>query len=458
MILNSILNAKKILAFVSVVIFFVLSCNDTSQKDQFTTEKTVENSTVSEFTFNKQLDSLQVYYRQYQLIKLAKCIYNIEPKLKENSYEMGVLVYYKGLLFEEINDHENYQLQENKLKAISQNLKVSPQKFLLDYYVLENQIADSTAGDRAKLEPLLLKSLDTLQLVKKKYRDENFYFRIGNATYLLSEFYIDHQDLKTAEYYTNLTLNYMDSTKVEYNRVYPFYLKGLILANQKKPQEALQYYHKIVELAQKNHATRFLRNIYPAMNTSYNELGNFEFAANYMLKYKMTNDTILKAQKQAADFVTIKENELAQKADRRKIIMIVLSILVLFTILYFARKKMMNRKPKVEQNAPLALSVTDSISPENLHELVELSKTNENVFYLKFPDYKPLLVKDLSEFQPKLSDSELKFCMYLSMKYTVKEIAIYTNTSIKSVEGKKYRIKKKINTPEYEELAKRLNL
>lgn len=458
MVLTSIFNTKRIIAVLGAVIFFVVSCNDNiNKKESSASEKSASNSFFSP-EFSNPIDSLQIYYRQDQLVKLARLIYNLEPKLKKDSYEMGNLVYYKGLLMEEINDTKAYHEQEARLLNIAESTKYRDQKILLDYYVLENQLAAADKNGREGFEKLLYKSLDTLEKIQKKYRDESYYLKKGNTTCLLAEYYIDKKNYQKAEVYSNLTSKYMDSTKVDFYKVYYYYAKGLILANQKKPQEALLYYHKILDLAQKYHATRFLRNVYPVLNTSYNELGDFQSAAKYMLKYKMTNDTILSRQKQATDFVIAKEKELDQKAENKKRFIIIISVLVLMILLFFTGKKLLKNKTKTEVVPFINVTITDTVSQEDLHELVELSKNNENVFYLKFPEYNPLLIKDLNGFSPKLSDSEIKFCMYLSMKYTVKEIALYTNTSIKSVESKKYRLKKKINTPESEELAKRLNL
>jgi len=458
MILNSTSFAKKISIYISVIIFLIISCNDASKAEN--TAKQDQKKAVSAFRtkYSAKVDSLQIYYRQYKLVKLAQLIYNLEPKLKENSYDMGVLVYYKGLLFEEINDSKNYQEEDARLLKIAQSVQHPAQKIMLDYCLLENKFFATSNLDQPQLRKLLMKSLDTLEHVDKAYRDANYYFKKGSSTYLLAEYFIDHKDYDKAQYYNDLTKEYLDSTNVEYYKVYPYYIQGLILANKKKPHEALTYYHKIIHISEKYHSTRFLRNIYPVLNTSYNELGDFQSAAKYMLKYKMTNDTILSTQREATNFVNAKEKEAEGKTKRKMFIISVLSVLAVLVLLYFSIKKLRRSKPEVQVETVSFPPVVDVLSPDDLYELVELSKNNENAFYLKFSDYNPLLIKDLTAFLPKLSDSEVKFCMYLSMKYTVKEIALYTNTSIKSVESKKYRLKKKINTPENEELAKRLNL
>jgi hypothetical protein len=53
--------------------------------------------------------------------------------------------------------------------------------------------------------------------------------------------------------------------------------------------------------------------------------------------------------------------------------------------------------------------------------------------------------KNIKEVHPKLNKSEIIICYYLFMGFTNKEIAVFLNTTIRSVESRRYRISKKIN-------------
>ncbi len=95
---------------------------------------------------------------------------------------------------------------------------------------------------------------------------------------------------------------------------------------------------------------------------------------------------------------------------------------------------------------------------QDLDELIQLSQSNANAFYLKFIEVFPNLYDTLVHLQPKLSDTEIKFCMYLKVGYSTKEIAIHTNSTIKSVESKKYRLRRKFNNASDYKLMRTLNL
>ncbi|MCD1117583.1 helix-turn-helix transcriptional regulator [Chryseobacterium turcicum] len=83
---------------------------------------------------------------------------------------------------------------------------------------------------------------------------------------------------------------------------------------------------------------------------------------------------------------------------------------------------------------------------EALKELLDLIQINDQVFIEKFESYFPDFFYHLRSLSPnQLMLSDLKICALLKMGFTSKQIAIYNNSSIKSVEGKIYRLRKKFN-------------
>ena len=90
----------------------------------------------------------------------------------------------------------------------------------------------------------------------------------------------------------------------------------------------------------------------------------------------------------------------------------------------------------------------DFYTEENLKDLISSAEINDAVFIEKFELFYPHFfdkVKNLSA--TPLVLSELKLCALLKLGFTTKQIATYTNSSVKSVEGRKSRLRKKINIP-----------
>lgn len=453
-------------------IFFTAKSHQFSLENSIASNKTgivksqklqLENS--KNYKSENRVDSIAIYFRQYKLKKCAQLIYELEPKLEENSYEMGMLVFHKGLIFEEINDEVNYKFETERLAKIANNLKDKDQSILLYCYVIGNQIeAEYQKNNKKEVQKLLQKALDTLDHISTKNKTSEFYFQKGRTYYLMSYLWVEFNNLKKADSFAEVSLKYFDSTaNSDYNKAFYYKAKGLIYANEKKPKEALEYYNKIISITERNKARKFLRDIYPMLNTSYNEIGDFKMASKYLLKYKMENDSLYEEQKLATEYIIKKKNEIVKNQNRKRLIFFTILTFLILVISFFGGRflwkkyiEIANREEAFLQTNPF--EDVDNISQEDLALLVSLSKKDEKAFYIKFAELNPKLYQQLNKFQPKLSDSEIKFCSYLTMKYTVKEIALYTNSSVKSVESKKYRLKKKFKDSEDEILILRLNL
>jgi hypothetical protein len=84
---------------------------------------------------------------------------------------------------------------------------------------------------------------------------------------------------------------------------------------------------------------------------------------------------------------------------------------------------------------------------DELEEIVHLAMSNNPTFLMKFNEFDPEFIKKLLCISPSLMATEIEFCVLLRLNFETKEIARYTKTSVRSVEGKKYRIRKKLTVP-----------
>lgn len=84
---------------------------------------------------------------------------------------------------------------------------------------------------------------------------------------------------------------------------------------------------------------------------------------------------------------------------------------------------------------------------ELLKEVLELAVSNSPAFLIKFNEYDTGFSKKLLNMVPTLIAAEIEFCALLRLNFETKEIARYTRASVRAVEGKKYRVRKKLNIP-----------
>jgi DNA-binding CsgD family transcriptional regulator len=73
---------------------------------------------------------------------------------------------------------------------------------------------------------------------------------------------------------------------------------------------------------------------------------------------------------------------------------------------------------------------------------------------MHFDKVHPNFFKKLKQLSADLTDENLKVCAYIKMGMVTKQIAQLLYITPKSVQINKYRLKKKLNLPEEEDLVK----
>lgn len=81
-------------------------------------------------------------------------------------------------------------------------------------------------------------------------------------------------------------------------------------------------------------------------------------------------------------------------------------------------------------------------------KLIELVKENNPAFLMYFEEVYPGFSDKLLKINPKINQTELEFCALLKLKMPTKEIAKYKFIAPKTVQNKRYLIRKKLNIPQ----------
>ncbi|MCC3217846.1 LuxR C-terminal-related transcriptional regulator, partial [Chryseobacterium sp. X308] len=115
-------------------------------------------------------------------------------------------------------------------------------------------------------------------------------------------------------------------------------------------------------------------------------------------------------------------------------------LLFIFLFLYYYRKHKSKNLDKID--IPHQPSVDESA----FKELIQLAKENNPEFLTRFNEYYPHFSEELLKVSP-LKISEIRFCAYIYLNFSTKEIAEYTFTSVRTVQTKKYNLRKKLNIP-----------
>ncbi|WP_298136505.1 hypothetical protein [Flavobacterium sp.] len=80
----------------------------------------------------------------------------------------------------------------------------------------------------------------------------------------------------------------------------------------------------------------------------------------------------------------------------------------------------------------------------NLIELKKIAETSPNLFYIEFLLVFPNFVNEINKLNKSINTNEILVCAYIKLNYSTKEIARYTKSSVRAIESKKFRIRKKL--------------
>lgn len=384
--------------------------------------------------------------------------------------------------------------------------KIDAYKYLdkaRDYYgkcdykhgVIEVQQAEAYSkfldGDYIACNTLLLNELENYRSIK----DDAYYYMF--ALYMLTSNYIYQKDLKKAHKYYNEFKTLADNTTIaKYN--YLSFEGGIlscfadIFLKRKEIDSTSFYLKKSSKLTQYMSEDALVD--YYELNANFNQhLGHIEKSKVYIDSMVLLNSEIhsrtIEASFDVSDSLDKAETELIAQ-NKNKVFNRILTIsIVVFLVLialsiytYFKRQKNKlithNEKTNTSlsylktNNEQLAVKVhgleayiknlkkevkqisrTECINhqKEQIKNLYKNLHINSSTLLDKSENHLDLMnelniefFKKIEEVHPELNKSEIIICYYLFMGFTNKEIAVFLNTTIRSVESRRYRITKKI--------------
>jgi tetratricopeptide (TPR) repeat protein len=246
--------------------------------------------------------------------------------------------------------------------------------------------------------------------------------------------------------------------------VFPAFLGlGDIHLREKNLDSALYYYTKASTLAIKIENTRHIKDSYFKLSTMYALLGDTGKSVAYLKKHSNMADSLSyigrNATKASSDIIIAEEAQSQHRKTKYYIAAIGCFILLLILLIYILitlnkRHIKTVEQHKLEQEKLYeklgqfkAEAIADKINDKDLREVISLAMNNDPIFLIKFKELHPVFIQKLIEICPTLATSDLSICAQLRLGFYTKEIARYTGASVRAVEGKKHRIRKKLNIP-----------
>jgi tetratricopeptide (TPR) repeat protein len=247
--------------------------------------------------------------------------------------------------------------------------------------------------------------------------------------------------------------------KKNYAQFVNYFELGNLYYQVGKLDRAAIYYKESANAASLIHEAVGLKKAYDGLAKTYTSLNDLKQALRYsQISVKLADSLALADKASIKDplnyIVTNKDRQIIN--ERRKyewigLIVFIGSILIILVITYYRyryKQEIKLTNIKLDALVKEAKLNGDKPSPakvEELKNIVQLAVTNNPSLLIKFNEFDTKFTSRLLAINPNLIATEIEFCVMLRLNFETKEIARYTKTSVRSVEGKKYRIRKKLN-------------
>ncbi|WP_407500526.1 helix-turn-helix transcriptional regulator [Elizabethkingia anophelis] len=267
--------------------------------------------------------------------------------------------------------------------------------------------------------------------------------------------YITNKKLDSAKYYLDKSSILLNNSKFQDKE---YYITVVLLANaklliaQKKDNEAKKILMSALQNSERNSYKQLTLDIYQSMINIYQSNGNYKEEIEAKNKYKNLEDSIKKLQHNGItasignllndDMIKI-TNEEKEKHWTRIIFIGLICSIISFLIFYQYNRR--NSRKIALQTERVSNVENDMISIDSQNQLITMAKENNPEFLLFFEKIHPEFCEKLNILDPSINREILKFCAFLKLGFTTKEIAEYTFLEVRSVQTKKSRLRKQLN-------------
>ncbi|MGG7553060.1 helix-turn-helix transcriptional regulator [Chryseobacterium arthrosphaerae] len=405
----------------------------------------------------------RIYFMENKYgVTLKKLKEGIILAKKMHDYNMlcrFLLIYQKVLVHLDYSNHEIKTLI-NKSTELNKQVKNNDDRNINTIYILVAQ-ADSYLNNEG-----LSNNMKNVIALKTQAYKESLKIKEDNPLKTFTQIYALQslswscalaRNFKEADYYLSITDSLLTKNPNYYFNVDCLITKGAIENIKRNHLKAIEYFQQAIDKSEKSQAIFHLYTVYPMISASYGEIKDYQNAMTYSWKAKDKSENLqqLRIEGHNPTIITNINHEIntigEQKYSYYMYIIAGLLVTLSASSYYFLNKKKKNKKA-----APMSLTSqyadtvhsSENNTPENDAEdnkkLVNLAKEDINTFYIEFEKNYPSFQFDLKKQFPELNLSDINFCSLIKMKFDIKQIATYTNTTLRSVESRRYRIRKKM--------------
>ena len=272
-----------------------------------------------------------------------------------------------------------------------------------------------------------------------KYRHELLYINYSN----LAAAYNELNQLDSAKFYTGISESYNDDFNRSDTNINNLWVLGNVAMKEGNYEEAIRYFKEAEKLeGYKNHLN--VENLYDNIIVSYKNLSKKDSARIYESKKDSLRLSITENQNKSLHKL-LKEKEQNRGYKFIYILAIISIVLLIFTYIVVGKNKLLSRQEKASQEYLAVVELGQN--RQNYTQLWKMLEDGDPAFMNYFDEFFPGFSQKLLEINPQIIQSEIEFCSLLKLKIPTKDIARYKFITPKTVQNKKYLIRKKLDIP-----------
>ncbi|MFP8892199.1 MULTISPECIES: hypothetical protein [Chryseobacterium] len=261
-----------------------------------------------------------------------------------------------------------------------------------------------------------------------------------------------NNNIDSAEYYINKANHLLLIKKIPVEgKANVLRAYGRLNIEKKEYNKSLQYLLESLAITHGAGLRKRTLETYKLLAIVYKRLNNLQKENEYLAKYSRLNDSLREGEKVALntsveDILASQEEDFTASSKNfyygfASIILVSTVIILIIDnvhkVRYKKQDKMLNDKKHETDILRRKL--------ENLYEeVVQLAIKSDPSFIHKFREAYSDFYDNLTKENPALTANDILFCAYIKLNFSNKEIAEYAHLSIRTVESKKYRLKKKL--------------
>lgn len=271
----------------------------------------------------------------------------------------------------------------------------------------------------------------------------------------LFKYYNKNSQRDSVEKYLTIIKGYLNDELIEPpKRFWLLEALSYYYLNTGEYQLAHEYILDKVALAEQIGRTAFLINSYGSLSKYHKAVGDEMESLRFSAKVQEYKDLLSASKSKSVELtvetlIRLKEAELKTRDDKNKLILwssFLGFVLLVITFLWLNKKRKI-KIAEIKESSLIIEREKNELSKKLLNtcdEVIELAKNNDPGFLAKFHEVYPQIFQKLESIEPSLTSEELKLCAMISLNFSTKDIANFTFVQPKTIQMKKYRLRKKI--------------